>query len=299
MYLYTDKNLNPRTIYGYRSAISGTLKSLGRDDIPESGEISSMMRSFGLERPPKRKLLPNWNLSIVLKALLKPPFEPIATCSLRYLTWKTTFLVALASGRRRSEIHALCFDSDHFKQNQDQTILKLYPDPNFVPKNQAANTIASPIRIPALTNVHHEEPDRLLCPVRALLQYRKVTLDPKVRRGRRKLFISYKPAKDSEIAKPTISSWVCKTVKYAYEFTGAKPEVLETLRISAHEVRALSASWSVMSASNLDSVMEACTWRGKNTFTDFYLRDMCSIVDDMHSLGEVVTGQSIAPVTRL
>ena len=116
-------------------------------------ELGSLIRSFQLERPPQRKIAPQWNLSLVLQSLLKPPFEPIAKCELKFLTLKTVFLVALASGRRRSELHALCFDSHHFRQNQDQSMVTLYPDLDFVAKNQALDAVAEPIKLSAFTSV--------------------------------------------------------------------------------------------------------------------------------------------------
>ena len=108
VYLFQVKRLNPRTIKGYRSAISSTISSHGSTtELSTSPELSSLIRSFQLDRPPQRKIAPQWNLSLVLQALLKPPFEPISRCDLKSLTLKTVFLVALASGRRRSELHAL------------------------------------------------------------------------------------------------------------------------------------------------------------------------------------------------
>ena len=83
LFLFHEKGLNPRTIKGYRSAISSTISSCrSRSEITNSAEISSLIRSFQLER-----------------------FEPIHSIELKFLTLKTVFLVALASGRRRSEIH--------------------------------------------------------------------------------------------------------------------------------------------------------------------------------------------------
>ena len=38
--------------------------------------------------------------------LIKAPFEPMKDTDLKHLTLKTAFLLALASGKRRSEIHA-------------------------------------------------------------------------------------------------------------------------------------------------------------------------------------------------
>ena len=187
--------------------------------------------------------------------------------------------MALASGRRRSEIHALCFDSHHFRQNQDQSLLTLYPDLDFVAKNQALDSVAEPIKLlKAFTAVGSEDFDRKLCPVRALLQYRKVTSSPECRKDRKKLFVSYKPSKTVEIKKATISSWIVKLIRLAYATEGSNSCALELHKDSAHEVRALSASTSVFRGMNADIIMQSCRWKARSTFSDFYLRDMCSLL---------------------
>jgi hypothetical protein len=154
MYLFHEKKLGPRTIKGYRSAISSTISASGsRHELSDSPELCALLRSFSLERPPQRKILPQWDLSLVLQCLLKAPFEPIQSATLKNLTFKTIFLTALATGKRRSELHAMCFDSDHFKQNQEQTVLKLYPDISFIAKSQLLDTAAQPIKVNAFSLV--------------------------------------------------------------------------------------------------------------------------------------------------
>ena len=291
VFLFQVKHLNPRTIKGYRSAISSTISSCGsRTELSYSQELSSLIRSFQLERPLQRKVAPQWNLSLVLQALTKPPFEPIAKCELKVLTLKTVFLVALALGRRRSELHALCFDSNHFRQNQDQSMVTLYPDLEFVAKTQALDAVAEPIKLRAFTSVGSADIDRKLCPVRSLLQYRKATTTPECRKGRKKLFISYKPAKSDEIKRATISSWIVKLIRLAYESEGSDPRTRELHKVSAHEVRALSASTSVFRGMTLDTVLQSCTWRSRNTFSEFYFRDMCSFLDDIFVMSSSVAG---------
>ena len=301
LFLFHEKGLNPRTIKGYRSAISSTISSCGsRSEITNSGEITSLIRSFQLERPPKRKIAPQWNLSLVLQALVKPPFEPIHSIELKFLTLKTVFLVALASGRRRSEIHALCYDSHHFRQNQDQSVLTLYPDLDFVAKSQSLEAVAEPVKIKAFTVVGIHDFDRRLCPVRSLLQYRKFTSASACRQGRKKLFISYKPSFTEEIKKATISSWIVKLIHLAYSTEGKNPGVLELHKVTAHEVRALSASTSAFRGMATEAIMQSCTWRSRSTFSDFYLRDMCAFLDDIFVMSSSVAGNasvSSIPVT--
>ena len=80
----------------------------------------------------QRKIPPQWSLPLIVKVLLKPPFEPCQKFDLKHLMLTTVFLTALASGRRRSELHAPCFDSAHFRQNKDQLLVTLYPNIDFV-----------------------------------------------------------------------------------------------------------------------------------------------------------------------
>ena len=78
-------------------------------------------------------------------------------------------------------------------------MMTLYPDINFAAKTQALDAVAEPIKVKAFTSVGGADIDRKLCPVRSLLQYRKATAAPECRKGRKKLFISYKPSKSDEI----------------------------------------------------------------------------------------------------
>ena len=73
---------------------------------------------FELQRPVQRSLTPKWDLSWVLVCLQKPPFEPIDKASKFHVTIKTAFLLALATAKRCSEIHALAMDSQHLRFNQ-------------------------------------------------------------------------------------------------------------------------------------------------------------------------------------
>ena len=68
--------------------------------------ISPVSWIVSTDRPKGRRGIPSWNLSLVLYQLTKAPFEPLKEASLKHLTFKTVFLLALASGKRRSEIHA-------------------------------------------------------------------------------------------------------------------------------------------------------------------------------------------------
>ena len=70
-----------------------------------------------LKRPRLTPVLQQWVLGIVLEAPSKPHYEPLREASLKHLTLKTVFLLAMASLGRHSELQALVFDPQytHFK----------------------------------------------------------------------------------------------------------------------------------------------------------------------------------------
>ena len=105
MYLYQDLNRRPSTIDGYRTATVDTLGPAAHH-ISHNADLHRLLTSFHRDRPKSSRNLPKWNLSVVLNELTKAPFEPMKDSDLKHLTLKTAFLLALASGKRRSEIHA-------------------------------------------------------------------------------------------------------------------------------------------------------------------------------------------------
>ena len=69
-------------------------------------------------------VLPQWDLGIVLEALSKPPYEPLPEVSLKHLTLKTIFLIAMASAGRRSELQALVFDAQYIQFKPKWLVLR-------------------------------------------------------------------------------------------------------------------------------------------------------------------------------
>ena len=94
MYLFEDRELQPSTIDGYRSAIADKLGT-STLNISKDENLTRLLDSFHRDRPKGRRGIPSWNLSLVLHQLTKAPFEPIKESSLKYLTFKTVFLLAL------------------------------------------------------------------------------------------------------------------------------------------------------------------------------------------------------------
>ena len=140
-----------------------------------------MIMSMELQRPRLTPVLPQWDLGIVLEALSKPSYEPLREASLKHLTLKTVFLLAMASGGRRSKLQALVFDPQYIQFKPKGAGVTLYFKPEFGAPN---------------------------CPVRALKYYQRYMSEhPELRKGRRCLFIPlFIPFK--ELSATSISRWI-------------------------------------------------------------------------------------------
>ena len=137
-------------------------------------KISCLLDSFHRDRPKGWRGIPSWNLSLVLHQLTKAPFEPIKEASLKHLTFKTVFLLALGWGKRRSEIHA--WQNRNIRHQSDWSKVSLYPSLSFLSKNQLAKDgpeSVTAVVIPALapTPDMSLKSDRSLCLFRALHYY--------------------------------------------------------------------------------------------------------------------------------
>ena len=192
MYLYQDLNRRPSTIDGYRTAIVDTLGPTAQH-IAHNADLHRLVSSFHRDRRKSSRNLPKWNLSVVLNELTKAPFEPMKDTDLKHLTLKTAFLLALASGKHCSEIHA--WVANKVSNLGQWEKVALFPSSDFIAKNQLAregSQSVSPVTVPALTTIVDRQfkEDRTLCPVRALRFYLDRTKD--LRGSRSLLFISFK-----------------------------------------------------------------------------------------------------------
>ena len=86
-----------------------------------------------------------------------------------------------------------------------------------------------------------------------------------------------------------ISKWIIETVKEAYTQADRDQED----RVTAHEVRVLSASWTYNCQVALPDILSAAYWRSSGVFQNSYLRDMASIADEVSTLGPVVVAQQV------
>ena len=92
------------------SAISSVRRLNKMSNLLDHPVIRDLLRAIKLQQAqlPTKSKLPAWNLSFVLHALTKPPFESINNSSLVHLSWKTNFLLLLASGWEEGRFVSRC-----------------------------------------------------------------------------------------------------------------------------------------------------------------------------------------------
>ena len=176
---------------------------------------------------------------------------------MKHLTLKTVFLLALASGKRRNEIHA--WQNGNIRHQSDWSKVSLYPSPSFLSKNQLTkegpdSVAAGVITALAPTLDRSLKSDRSLCPVRALRYYLDRTSD--LRQNKVVVFISFKKGFDKDILPVTISSWIKQNVILCYELSDQEAQTLH--QVKAHDVRAFAASKVFQSGVSLDPILSAC-----------------------------------------
>ena len=90
-------------------------------------DLSALFRGFAKSAPPRSPRIPAWDLSLVLRSLMKSPYELLRLASMRHVALKTSFLLALASAHQVSELHGLSAEVRHSKGWSSMTF-SLAPD---------------------------------------------------------------------------------------------------------------------------------------------------------------------------
>ena len=228
LFLWEKRHLSPSAIKGYHSMLSSVFR-FKLPDLSSSPVIKDLLRSFEISRPRGGVVPPSWDLDKVLGFLRGPPFEPLSEASLRDLSKKTLFLVALATAKRISELQAL---SSRVVKSGDGLILSFLPE--FLAKTESSsNPLPRFFTLKSLDDFVGDLPDeRLLCSVRALEEYLNRTKSLRFRP--RSLFVSPRSPSRS-LSKNALSYFIRETISSAGALDGDEGRLPR-----AHNVRAVS-----------------------------------------------------------
>ena len=291
-YLAVDQNKGISALQGYRAVINSTIQLCTRKDISNNFYLNSQLRAYKSQLIKQQHKLPKWNLTLVLNSLIKAPYEPMLNAPLKYVTWKVAFLTAFATAARVGELRALAFNQVAHDESWSKVSLQTHE--LFIAKNQDLAVDCSPrkFEIPALFDYAGPDlPDRLLCPVRAIRMY-LLRSKPLRTPQKKAFFISYDKRKTTDITTNTVSNWIKNAIKMAY--VNAEADDRSLAKITAHEVRALAASTAFRTNLSLTSINQACYWRGHNTFSSYYLRDIA-----LYKNGELILPNVVAAAKKI
>ena len=255
-----------RAIRSFRTAIGAIhLGFSNGTTVSNSPSLQALLKGMFNVRPPERSLVPSWDLPTALRLLSEQPYEPLENATLENLTKKTAFLVAVASGRRVSDIHALSLAPNH--SDISKTRARLLPRSGYLAKNQTPDFTPAPIILPGLRTAANSPDDGPWCPVRALLYYTHRTKG--IRGEEDRLFITTtKPHKGA--AKQTIARWLVDIIKASL----AAEDSHMGGRINAHSIRSQASAWASYKGASLSDIIEAMGWSSTTTFQTTYLRDV-------------------------
>ena len=239
--------------------LSSVLAPVDNCAVGQHPLIIRLLKAVFNERPPVKKLIPEWNLLLVLECLKEDPFEPLQRASLKFLTWKTCFLIAITTFRRCSDLQSLQLGEGFVNVQKKgvtfiRTGLSKQDRPNHVDKN---------IFIPALSE------NRRLDPKRALTYYLKKTEPFRHSKNGQdvcRLFLSYQKP-NHPVTAQTISRWLVETVRFCYDKKNKSVG-----KLKGHSTRSIGPSWAFFKGASLQQIMESADWSRETTFTKHYLK---------------------------
>ncbi|XP_064113369.1 uncharacterized protein LOC135220008 [Macrobrachium nipponense] len=249
LHLRNIDKLSVPTIKGYKSMLSTVFRHRGLD-LSNNKDLHDLLRSFETSKIPRPRI-PSWNLDFVLKFLMSSPFEPLHAASMKDLTRKAVFLTALATAKRVSEIQAM---SKHVGFREYNAVCSL--SPSFLAKNEnPSNPWPKSFEIKGLSEITGREPERVLCPVRALKFY--LAKIKQCRGPSDNLWCSVRRP-ELPMSKNALAFSLRSTIREAH--ASCPDSDLSLLKIKAHEIRAIATSVAFQKNMALSDILSATYW---------------------------------------
>lgn len=278
------KGRTPSTLKVYVAAISCHHAMIGNATVGSHNLVSLFLKGAQRLNPPSALRTPAWELDLVLDTLCGPPFEPLARAELKWLSYKTAFLLAITSAKRVSELHALSVSNTCMRWNPDGSGVTLWPNVAFLPKVLSTSHLNQPIRLAQFNPPPGERTDRLerLCPVRALRAYVGATTS--IRRSEQ-LFICHGDRNRGQaLSKQRLSHWIVDVISHAYEASNRPMPP----GIRCHSTRSVSTSRAALRGVPLEDICAAASWAAPGTFARYYRINVAT----PHPLGVVLFPES-------
>ena len=103
------------------AAISSRHIKVDSQTVGSHSLVTRFLKGAQRRNPPRAVKVSSWDLPLVLGALRLSPFEPLDQAPLKWLSAKVAFLLAIASAKPVSELHALSVSKQCIRWNSDGT----------------------------------------------------------------------------------------------------------------------------------------------------------------------------------
>jgi len=248
----------------------GTFESLLRHQT-----VMEFFRGALIKNPPVKQLIPTWDLTTVLQALSRHPFEPIHSIDLKFLTWKTAFLVAICSANRVHELQALDYRPAYCTISARGVVLRTHP--SYRPKVVKPENMQRVLEFSRLGQDDFDNTFRSVCVCRALEAYVKAT--ETLRSNTSQLFVTFQSGRQGKpAAKRSIAHWIKSCIQQAYI-----EQSLPLPQVNAHSTRKQSVSWADMNNISVHDICQQASWTSANTFIKHYKLHLPSSVSSRHA----------------
>ena len=249
-HMFHVRNRRGSTLRTYVASLDDPLRLAFNIQV-RGRDLDLIFRGFFNQRPPRRPRRVFWSLQKVLDLLVSPRY--LRRPSVAHLLRRALFLVAMASGLRASQLHALLRIPGCLVIAEDSSQMSLAPDPAFLAKNEREGHILSPVVIPAWRVDGHPHD---LCPVAALEQYIEATRDTQESR----LFLS--STTGSPLSRRQLSTLLCRIIQTADPGHGPV----------AQDIRRLSSTLAFLRQYSVDMVRRDGQWSSSYSFVHHYLQ---------------------------
>ncbi|KAK0150008.1 hypothetical protein N1851_009243 [Merluccius polli] len=122
------------TLKVYAAAISAGHAREDNQIVGSHYLVSQFLKGAQRHRPSRVTVVPSWDLTLVLRSVCWPPFEPIGEAELQWLSAKTAFLLAITTAKRVDELHTPSVNQMFMRWYPDGLGVTLLPNPSFLPK---------------------------------------------------------------------------------------------------------------------------------------------------------------------
>ncbi|KAI2642402.1 hypothetical protein H4Q32_028786 [Labeo rohita] len=239
-----ERRLSPSTLKVYVAAIAVYHDAVNDLPLGRHHLLIRFLRGARRLNPPRPHFILFWDLFIVLTGLRRDSFEPLESVELKFLSLKTSLLIALTSIKRVGDLHAFSVIESCLEFGPADSNVILRPQPGYVPK-----VPTSPFR-DQVVNLQALPPRRQTRPLGCCVPFVHFaftwTAPGALDAQSISLVALVENRKENAVSKQRLAHWVVDAITLAL--------VSLCLGVRAHSTRSVASSWALAHGASLADV---------------------------------------------